>query len=31
MLDKEDFIQILVNTGYKLEELDNGDFELRWR
>ena len=31
MLDKEDFIQILVKTGYKLEELDNGDFELRWR
>ena len=31
MLDKEDFVQILVNTGYKLEELDNGDFELRWR
>lgn len=31
MLDKEDFIQILVNTRYKLEELDNGDFELRWR
>jgi hypothetical protein len=31
MLDKEDFIQILVNTGYQLEELDNGDFELRWR
>jgi hypothetical protein len=30
MLDKEDFIQILVNTGYQLEELDNGDFELRW-
>ena len=31
MLDKEDFVQILVSTGYKLEELDNGDFELRWR
>ena len=31
MLDKEDFVQILVNTGYQLEELDNGDFELRWR
>lgn len=31
MLDKEDFVQILVNTGYTLEELDNGDFELRWR
>ena len=31
MLDKEDFIQILVNTGYIIEELDNGDFELRWR
>ena len=31
MLDKEDFVQILVKTGYKIEELDNGDFELRWR
>jgi hypothetical protein len=31
MLDKEDFVQILVNTGYNIEELDNGDFELRWR
>lgn len=31
MLDKEDFVQILVKTGYHLEELDNGDFELRWR
>jgi hypothetical protein len=31
MLDKEDFTQILVKTGYQLEELDNGDFELRWR